>query len=274
MDSLEITGPSASSFVIVTALEEERDAFLKKLSSYRKIPPTQDDIRVYFYADVPFTYPDGTGGTYSVVVTCLPGMGRIKALNATKDAINRWRPHYVFLVGIAGGVETNGVSLGDVLVSDLVVDYELQKVMADGESYRFDPHKADPRLVGAAQNLLGNQWQEIIEVPRPLVGEPKRHIGPVATGDKVVERTAFLNQLLVHWPKLIGIEMEAGGVASGCFEAVRQPGFFMVRGVSDLADENKQTEGVKGWRSYACDVAASYAVALLRTGPIPLGGQH
>jgi hypothetical protein len=45
--------------------------------------------------------------------------------------------------------------------------------------------------------------------------------------------------------------------------------FFMVRGVSDLADRAKGDD----WRHYACDVAATYAVALLDSGPVPVGGQ-
>lgn len=258
-------------FVIITALEEERDALLSKLPSHQKLPPTHEDIRVYFRAELPVTYPDGTLGTYTVITLCLLGMGRLQALNATKDAINRWNPRYVLLVGIAGGVEQNEVSIGDILVSDLVVDYELQKVKEDYESYRFQPHNCDPRLVGAAQNLLGDEWSALVKVSRPQEGKPKRHIGPVATGDKVIARKALVAQLLEpkSWPKLIGVEMEAGGAASGCFQSVTQPGFFMVRGVSDLADEDKETEDVKEWRSHACDIAAAYTIALLKSGPIP-----
>ena len=44
----------------------------------------------------------------------------------------------------------------------------------------------------------------------------------------------------------------------------------MVRGVSDLADAKKGSGRVKKWRAYACDVAAAYAVSLLRDGPVPL----
>ncbi len=43
------------------------------------------------------------------------------------------------------------------------------------------------------------------------------------------------------WPKLIGVEMEAGGAASACFQAPQPPGFFMVRAVSDMADEKKSS---------------------------------
>lgn len=43
----------------------------------------------------------------------------------------------------------------------------------------------------------------------------------------------------------------------------------MVRGVSDLADARKGSARVEEWRPYACDVAASFAVALLKDGPVP-----
>ena len=72
-----------------------------------------------------------------------------------------------------------------------------------------------------------------------------------------------------EWPKLIGVEMEAGGVASAAFEATSKPGVLMVRGVSDLADQNKDSAQVAGWREYACKVAAMYAVSLLKSGPVP-----
>ena len=35
-------------FVIVTALEEERDAVLDKLPGYQRLTPTEEDIRVYY----------------------------------------------------------------------------------------------------------------------------------------------------------------------------------------------------------------------------------
>ena len=74
------------------------------------------------------------------------------------------------------------------------------------------------------------------------------------------------------WAKLVGVEMEAGGTASAAFQAANNPGFFMVRGVSDLADAAKDSDAVDRWRAYACEVAAAYAIGLLRSGPIPLMG--
>jgi nucleoside phosphorylase len=93
-------------------------------------------------------------------------------------------------------------------------------------------------------------------------------IGPICTGDKVIAN-GLIDEYREVWSKLIGVEMEAGGTASAAFQAANSPGFFMIRGVSDLSDGRKDTSDVAKWRAYACDVAASYTVALLQSGPVP-----
>lgn len=263
-----IQNPRMADFVIITALPEERDAMLRKLLGYHRLPPTEHDVRVYYSADVTTNFPDSTTSVYSVVVLCLLDMGRVEAANATNDAIRRWNPRYVLMVGIAGGVSHQGIMLGDVLISNQVVDYELQKLTPDGPKVRYNVHRADPRLFGAAMSLA-NDWQGLIEHRRPKNGLSRRFHGPVATGDKVIAVEDVLSELHQDWPKLIGVEMEAGGVASAAFQSASQPGFFMVRGVSDLADANKDSTGTNDWRDYACDAAASFTIMLLRNGPVP-----
>src|ERR1051326_2865767 len=271
-------------FVIVTALEEERDAVLSKLTSWRKLPPTREDVLVYFDAKLP-VYADGRKTFYRIIILCLSGMGRVEAVTAAKDAINHWTPGYVLLVGIAAGFDKNEARLGDVLIADQVVDYELQKVSevkrrfrwldrllgAQSQlSYRPKGHPTDARFVQASLNFIDKSWISLIGVARPDGLEPVRLIGPMATGDKVVASRSLVNNLLKMWPKLIGLEMEAGGVAVACFRAATGPRFFMIRGVSDLADENKGSASVTEWRTYAANVAAAYAIGLLQSGPVPI----
>ena len=256
-------------FLIVTALEEERDALLRKLPGAHKLPPEEDDVRVYYSAAVSTMLPGGHEGSYSVIVVPLLGMGRVEAATATSDAVRRWKPRYVLVVGIAGGVVKNSVNLGDVVVADQILDYELQKLTGGGAEIRPKTHNADPRLLGAAKNLEGTRWRRTT-AERPIGGVPKRHIGPVASGDKVVEDEAALSRLCNLSPKLIGVEMEAAGVAAAAFEAVDRPGVLVIRAVSDLADKRKSSAAVRRWRQYACEVAASYAIYLLKSGPVPL----
>ena len=259
-------------FVLVTALPEERDALLGKLPGHRQLRPTEDDIRTYFQADLPIIFPDNSTGRYRVVVMCLLGMGRVQAVTATMDAIRRWQPRYILMVGIAGGLAAGNVHIGDILISDQIVDYELQKLTPLGPEIRWDVQRADPRLLNACNNYIDEKWQELIQVKRPDKARPQRHTGPIASGDKVIAFDEVLTGYRDVWPKLIGVEMEAAGVATAAFQSSRRSGFFMIRGVSDLADMNKDSTNVKKWRKYACDIAASYTIALLKSGPIPLTG--
>ncbi len=251
-------------FVIITALQEELEALLVKLPSFQQLPPTDEDVRVYYQADLPVTISDGAADMYRLILMSLINMGRVQAANATNDAIRRWNPRYVLLVGIAGGIAKAGVQRGDVLISDQIVDYELQKLSDGGDQIRWVVHPVAPRLLEAAKHLSKN-WRRLIRKRRPQPGKPQCHFGPVATGDKVVAANDVLEQYRSDWPKLIGVEMEAGGMASAAFQSARQPGFLMIRGVSDLADEHKDDS----WRHYACHAAAAFALTLLQNRPVP-----
>jgi nucleoside phosphorylase len=257
-------------FVIITALEEERDAMLSKLPKPRRIAPSLDDIYVYYSSQLPVTFSDDSAGIYTIITTTLLGMGRVQAASATSAAIYRWKPRYVLLVGIAGGIAEANVKIGDILISNQVVDYELQKQTATGSQIRWEVHRATPRLLAAVSDFPYTLWKDEITETRPGPGIPARHIGPIASGDKVIAFKDTLTQYRDMWPKLIGVEMEASGAATGTFQSANPPGFFMIRGVSDLADAKKGTRNVDKWRPYACDVAAAYTIGLLRSGPVPL----
>lgn len=154
------------------------------------------------------------------------------------------------------------------MVADQVVDYEIQKLKRKGPDVRYRVHPADPKLIGGAKNLAADVWRRHIGVQRPGTGVPSRHVGAIASGDKVDAVGSVIETYGPQWSELIGVEMEAAGVASACFKAAQPPGFFMVRGVSDLADSDKDSDEVNIWRPYACEVAAAYAIALLETGPV------
>lgn len=258
---------TAVDFLLLAPLNEERAALLAHLPGAQRLPPDEQDVRVYYQADVPTEFPGGARGTYHVIVTSPLGMGRVEAATATADAIRRWQPRYVILCGIAGG-DPEEVELGDVLVAEQLIDYEQQKLTNEGARVRYQSYRSDPRLYGAAQNHLG--WETTVKEARPIEGKPRCHFGVVVTGDKVQAAKDALAPYRSDWPKLIGVEMEAGGVAAAAWQAPSKPGVLMVRGVSDLADEKKGSGRVKKWRPYACDVAAAYTVALLRSGVVPL----
>jgi nucleoside phosphorylase len=256
-------------FVIITALEEEREAVLSKLPFPKKLPPSNEDVRVYYHSQIPVHLSDGSFDTYDIIILSPLDKGRVEASTATSDAIRRWQPRFVLLVGIAGGINDAGISLGDILISNQIVDYSLQKIQEDGAKVRYVVHQAAPRLLNAAQNFYLDKCLELLEIQPPQEITPKRFVGAIASGDKIIAFGNVLKKYQNDWPKLIGVEMEAAGVAAASFQSANPPGFFMVRGVSDLADSDKDSSDTKKWRSFACDVAAAYTIALLQSGPIP-----
>jgi nucleoside phosphorylase len=191
-------------------------------------------------------------------------MGRIEAANAANDAINRWHPGKILLVGIAGGIGSANVQRGDILIADQIVDYELQKLSSSPSQPRWKTLPVDPQLLEAAKHVPDN-WRDKLQLEPPTPVIPSKLIGAMATGDKIIADENIQTDLLAVWLKLIGIEMEAGGVASAAEQSARRPGFFMIRGVSDLANATKDD----AWHTYACHVAATFTLALLESGPLP-----
>jgi len=262
----EAVGVTRVDVAIITALEDERIAVLSHLPDHRRLSRSEDNIDIYYEATLPVQHLGNGLNAYHLIVCQIPAMGRIRAAVTASNILRRFRPRYLLVVGIAGGIADRGVAPGDLLISTQIVDYELQKLTPDDEQMRWEVHRSDEGLCNQARHLP-DSWRQAIKQKHPTNGIPKCHFGPVASGDKVVAFETVLRRYRTHWPQLIGVEMEAAGVATTAFTAAPPVPFFMVRGVSDLADRAKDDR----WRLYACDVAAAFTVTLLNTGPIPTG---
>lgn len=108
----------------------------------QQLPSNNQDVRVYYQADLPVSFPGGQRGSYRVVVTSPSGMGQVEAATATSDAIRRWHPSYVLLVGIAGG-DPEETALGDVLIAEQV-HYSSRRLPMT--AHRFATKRIEPIL--------------------------------------------------------------------------------------------------------------------------------
>jgi nucleoside phosphorylase len=171
------------------------------------------------------------------------------------------------LVGIAGGLGGRGVRLGDVLVAKQIVDYERQRIREGKLDVQPRIFPTDVSLQRTATECGARNWQSSIKFKNPDERVPTCISCLIASGDKFVEDPGFLKELCFQSPELRGVEMEAGGVALACAESPLRPHFLMIRGVSDLADSKdaKMPSAVrKAWKTFACHVAASFAVGLVQ----------
>jgi len=217
-----------------------------------------------------------------VVVACIRGMGRLAAATATWQLTARWRPNVLLLAGIAGGFQDRNVSLGDVIVTNYAIDYELQKINPKGAiqpDYRhfgFNKH-----LVKIASEIDERAFQKRIKMSRPNSSMPNEsriihddNKPCVLSGDKVIADIKALGTHRTHHRRAIGVEMEAAGVCAAV-EALGQnkPKVYMIRAISDLADAKTKGATSKGresrknrsarlekskWREYACKVSGAF----------------
>lgn len=266
MSQPKLQQSTAVDFLIITALREERDAVLGMLDSPRKIQ--REGAPTYYLASVRAYAQDGS---YEVAVTMLNDMGNVEAAQHATRVLQDLAPDYILMVGIAGGVRGK-VKLGDVIVARQVWYYEPAKVSPEGSQLRPIVYPADPLLLDRTQNYTDLSWRDLIQATRPsprtkkALSEEHSDIvfGAVATGEKVVADVEFLKQIRRLHAKIVGVEMEAFGVAVAAANDRDRPRFIAIRGVCDFADRSKND----AWHYYAAESAAAFTIGFLRSGPV------
>lgn len=174
-------------------------------------------------------------------------IGRVPAAIATMQFLEKNSVDLLLVVGIAGGFEIEGASLGDVLIPSTVVDLASRKIKTDldtgiaVEEFRPEPFKLDRRIEDyLIHSTRTSQWEQdtIKKADWPKGKRPTIHYGTSITSlDEVLSVDGWVEKLLKAWPKLIGVEMEAGGVCAAA-DKFEVP-VSVIRGVSDLADPLK-----------------------------------
>lgn len=187
------------------------------------------------------------------------GAGGLGAsLQAVSKGIEALRPAAVVMVGIAFGADEQKQSLGDILVSQRLLLYEMQRVGADKLVPRGDRPHASPWLVDFLKSA-DLDWRGA-----------KVRFGLVFTGEKLVDDIDYRKQLVGLEPEAIGGEMEGAGLYVACQEA--RVDWVLVKAICDWADGNKaQDKDARQQR--AADNAASFVLHALQHAPL-LTPQH
>ena len=182
---------------------------------------------------------DGGRVRVAAVQTLRPGTE--SAAVAYRGLVEEYNPSTVLLVGIAGGINPK-VRIGDVVLSDEVIDYDARRESDDGTHRR-----------GQAQALaaeLGHRLNDFFAVTPATQHRPsgisfRIHRGPIGSGNAVVtDAGSDIRRWLREFnEKVLAVETEAAGVAQSFHESVRRDGatrgWLTVRGISDAADRDK-----------------------------------
>lgn len=272
-----VPSPSVD-IAIITVIDEEyeavRTAFELEESS------DLDNSQRGYASGVVGSSERGTERTV-VCYQCLT-RGTNSANTLTSLVLTRWRPQYLLLVGIAGGVAgRDELQLGDVVFHDDIKYYELEKDTPDGRRPRSGlPYVPSPLLLDLARKIArqGADAWSIPGVTRPpgVGGQPKAIKGQLLCGEKLWSDpdSEDLAALLSRYDKALAIEMESYGVGTAAYEhhAYGSVQFLVVKGICDFVNQGPNQATRDKWKSFAAQSAARFARELvLAIGPSSTG---
>ncbi|WP_186669100.1 hypothetical protein [Sporosarcina sp. BP05] len=233
---------------IVCALQKELQPILELDLDWSTKRIYKDDSTLYFVAE------KFIGNRKIKIVCSTPNqMGITDTTIATMKMIENFKPRYMFMTGITGGVKGK-VNIGDIIVADPCYTHEAGKYTID--RFEEDKVKFEPTAVHirASPNLL-TLYQELSYEHKILKGfyeastyskpecEPKLIIGPVSSGNAVIANETILNGITEVERRLLGVDMEIYGFARACFLSnIPKPSYLAFKVVSDLADSSKSDD--------------------------------
>lgn len=250
---------------IITILSEEATAVIDTLNLKEK--PFKLGQRLYYYGDL-----QGDGVTHSIIMTQQLSQGEVSVVSAYNDMVEKYNPSIVFLVGIAGGI-TKNVDYCSVVLGRQIISYDLAKDAEGGIQRRGDVNKIDSEILPLYQRFI----QKLAKEPIVAAQNSKKeyiHVyeSNIASGSAVIANSLSEIKKWVHGynDKTDAAEMEAYGVTTAFYEGKlsdRNPkhGVCVVRGISDMADENKSR--VKKYRMPAAENAAIILKELIKWMP-------
>ena len=187
----------------------------------------------------------GRSGEVLIEVLCPSAMGRVAAAVETARylADTPQLPDLIICVGLAGGFTVNQ---GGVICVDTVIDLANRKVIDDADGiaqtkFRREDFHCSRALYAVAKSdefdmeAWGNDCRNDFEWQKGTT--PSLWEGKIASVDEVVASKPHQDKLLASVEKLLGVEMEAGGVCAAA-KNYKVP-FEVLRVVSDKADPAK-----------------------------------
>lgn len=243
--------------LLVTATKVETKAVLNAFGMEgRQTDPRSIDGRVYFNL--------GTVNGTRVMMT-QSEMGA-SGLGASQQAVDKGivalAPSAVIMVGIAFGINEEKQRIGDVLVTEQLRPYELQRVGTTKRGriqivLRDDKPHASPGLLNLFRSAEVT-WE----------GAEVR-FGTVLSGAKLVDNLDFREQLRAFEPEAIGGDMEGSGLYVACH--ARKVDWILVKAICDFADGQKGKEKAER-QALAARNAAAYVYHALQFAPVLRSG--
>lgn len=238
------------------------------------------------------------GSRYTLAVLRQIEQGNGEAQDAARDLLDDLNPSLLIVAGIAGGLPSDDLTLGDVVISTRVNDYSVEARKAKSEdTYSLSGGPLAKDIQARIANLEGRtrelgKWTKKLPArpavslkradafygPKAWQAEVKEKLdahfgrgasprgpifsaGPIASSDRLIKDPKVVIPWLRTARHLLAIEMESGGVYRAARD--RCP-MLAIRGISDIVGFKRHD----AWTKYACATAAAFTRAFLRTEPV------
>ena len=183
-------------------------------------------------------------------VLCPNEMGRVAAAVEITKYLERVKtnPKLIFCLGIAGGFKEADIDPGTVVCCDTVVDLASRKISDDREgksstTFRDRQYNCSGSTkvysVAKSDDFDLGDWKRfcVEHFEWPDGRSPSLKQGKIASGDEVVASNDHREMMIGSVDKLLGVEMESGGL---CYAAqMNGVPVAVLRVISDMADPSK-----------------------------------
>lgn len=241
---------------VLTALDEELEGVLRLPLDWQDYRPEGDGTR-YFEADLVTA-----NGTLRLVAATASQMGIAATAVLTSKVIDIFRPRYIAMAGVCGGVRGR-VQLGDILVADPSWDWGSGKFDVEDGKPHFSPNPEQLRISSDIKPDLVRASRDEAALatirasfPGTKPANPLNcHVEAVASGAAVLSDANVVETIKAHNRKMHGVEMEIYGLmtaAALCSQP--RPIAFSAKAVSDFADPTKSDDV----RAYAIHASANF----------------
>lgn len=256
---------------VINALQEPEHSQLKTVfgCQWNRISFDNDDFNNYYEGII----NNKNGRKIRCISTYANQMASIASSALTTKIIYNFRPRYLFMTGIAAGIDSGKMNYGDILVASEIHDGASGKIrtnVEDGGSI-FEPDirqkilKADfttiiTRLQSdrAVLDNIANNYPTKIGKPSTQLAI---HLGPMASVPAVISNMDEINKLKTPVRKLQGIEMESYGVFYAAENAIKPLPEIVasLKSISDFAD-SKKNDNYQEYASYTSAALLKYII--------------
>lgn len=291
--------PSHDPVVDVGIITVREDEFMAVLQRFQKRDHLTGGRRFYDVATV-----DSKDGPPVRVAICKSlRAGQSSARDTAEDLIRDLHPTWILLVGIAGGFPSADFSLGDLVVSDKLVDFSVWAAIdgkrpefaAGGGRFNGDVEKLLSHLAAFGPELGAWNSANAVSYPRPALDIPDtiehsnlygdsewrtkvrdsllssnkrtaqaRFItAPTVSANVLVKDSELAKEWLNTSRDLGNVEMELAGVYDSVVHLKNE--LPRIIAIRGISDIIGYRRSNE-WLNYACHSAASFASALIRSG--------